>query len=1245
MFKNRAIGTSMGLILGSGLFLALLWALGSGSPVARAQGPDGYSVYYVAPSCTGVPAPCYTTVQVAVDAADAPTDVIKIAAGTYTGVNNRGGLAQVVYISKTVIVRGGYTTAFTDPPNPDANLTILDALGQGRVIYITGNISPTLEGLHITGGSAAGLGGESWWGYDAGGGVYVWASVTISDCMIYSNTANLVEMSFGGGLYLASNSHAMLISNIVISNTATSGGGLHLFRSHNAMLISNTVASNTASWGGGLYLASSNATLVSNIVSANTAHSGGGSYLHNGNVTLRGNIVTSNTADLYGGGLYLFSGDSALLISNTVTSNTAGSIGGGLYLDESAAMVSRNTIAGNTARGYGGGLYLDESDATLNGNTVCSNTARSSGGGLHLSSSDATLSRNIISANTTTGAWPGHGGGLYLGSSDAILANNFVTDNALTWGHGSGLYVHESSPQLHHNTIAHNYGGGGEGLYVTDGDSHRTRISRPQLHNTILVSHSVGISVTGNSSAQLEGTLWGSGVWSNTVDWVGNVTTGTVNIWDDPAFVDPDGGNYHINTGSVAIDSGAYPTLSDDVDGEPRPAGFGPDIGADERPGPGLQLSKRASQNASNPGQTVTYTLAVTAGGTEPVDNVILTDTLPLEQRITDHDTSVGSCTTPPLSAWGGQVRCTLGTLNVSDSVHITITVQVATTVPPTLPWMMRNSAWVTGTQASSFAYTDVYLQDCHVRLNDGTAEWDNVQAAVDASTGPTDVVKVAGTCTGINARGGVRQVVYISKTVTIRGGYSTANWTTSDRDANPTTLDAMKQGRVIYIAGNVSPTLEGLQIANGLAIDHGGGIYIAGARPVVSSCLVLSNTAYGDGGGLYLLSRDVTLNRNIITANTAGDDGGGLYSSNNDATIVGNTISANTTGHSGGGLCLSLASPNHIILSDNTISANNAQYGGGVYLVNHGDAALSSNTVSANTASYGGGLYLYYTDPVLSGNTINANIATHSGGGVYMDSSHAALSSNTITTNTAGTDGGGLYLGLSDATLSGNTVAANTVYSNGGGLYLYWSAAMLSGNIVSGNSAVHNGGGLYLYCYSDATLTNTVVADNLASAQGSGLYIHGSSPRLPHSTIARNSGGDGSGVYVTNYDNRYSTVALTNTILVSHTVGITVTAGNTATLEATLWCSNTHNYGGGGIITTTTTTNEYTGNPAFAADGYHLMMSSEAIDKGVDAGVNEDIDGDPRPVDNDRNGIALPDLGVDELPLFYLPLVLHQYP
>jgi hypothetical protein len=62
-------------------------------------------------------------------------------------------------------------------------------------------------------------------------------------------------------------------------------------------------------------------------------------------------------------------------------------------------------------------------------------------------------------------------------------------------------------------------------------------------------------------------------------------------------------------------------------------------------------------------------------------------------------------------------------------------------------------------------------------------------------------------------------------------------------------------------------------------------------------------------------------------------------------------------------------------------------------------------------------------------------------------------------------------------------------------------------------------------------------------------------------------------------------------------------------------------------------------GDPAFAADGYHILPGSAAIDAGVNVSVTTDIDGDPRP-----NGPGY-DIGADEAQLrrVYLPMVLRN--
>jgi len=210
-------------LLGLGLALALLWVLvGTRLPTAQAttlalsagrtsvaqgvQRPGQRPLLQendVITVCPEVAGTCpYTNVQAAVDAAS-DGDVIKVAAGIYTGVQSRPSppgypgssmIAQVVYVSKTVTIRGGYTTAFTDPPDPEANPTTLDAQAQGRVLYITGDISPTIENLRITGGDATSLGGYDAL-YDGGGGMYVYtATATISNCVIFSNTAHTLSL-------------------------------------------------------------------------------------------------------------------------------------------------------------------------------------------------------------------------------------------------------------------------------------------------------------------------------------------------------------------------------------------------------------------------------------------------------------------------------------------------------------------------------------------------------------------------------------------------------------------------------------------------------------------------------------------------------------------------------------------------------------------------------------------------------------------------------------------------------------------------------------------------------------------------------------------------------------------------------------------------------------------------------------------------------------------------------------------
>jgi parallel beta-helix repeat protein len=466
------------------------------------------------------------------------------------------------------------------------------------------------------------------------------------------------------------------------------------------------------------------------------------------------------------------------------------------------------------------------------------------------------------------------------------------------------------------------------------------------------------------------------------------------------------------------------------------------------------------------------------------------------------------------------------------------------------------------------------------------------IQYAVDQAAASGDTIRVAqGTYTQTNARprndivatGNVTQVVYISKSLTIRGGYTTTDNFVSYHPLTQTaTIDAQNKGRGAYIVNGAFATVRDLRITNGNANNMGG-----------------DSSGMDSGGGIYAYGGGVGVIGNSIFNNTA-EAGGGVYLNNL--------------------ICL-FCFQNAILTNTATIS------GGGVVLVNSPGVALVQNDISGNSATHrGGGVLLRNSGSIVQDNTINRNSAgSQGGGGIGLEfSDNASVTGNTFMQNSVSIgNAGAVFLERSSATVAGNTMISNSA-GFGGAMYVFFSNnGSVSNNVMRGNTATNNGGGIYLQSTRIELINNIIVDNHIINStkKGSGIFVQQSAARLTHNTIARNTGGDNSGLSFSTLV-ALAPLVMTNTIIVNQLVGITTTAGNTATVRGVLFFGNGTNTTGAGPINVT---NLHSGDPLFAADGYHLKAGSGAIDNGISAGVATDIDGETRP-----SGAAS-DLGADE--------------
>ncbi|HZY45708.1 MAG TPA: choice-of-anchor Q domain-containing protein, partial [Anaerolineae bacterium] len=251
------------------------------------------------------------------------------------------------------------------------------------------------------------------------------------------------------------------------------------------------------------------------------------------------------------------------------------------------------------------------------------------------------------------------------------------------------------------------------------------------------------------------------------------------------------------------------------------------------------------------------------------------------------------------------------------------------------------------------------------------------VQYAVDQAVAGDAIYIAAGTYTSVTLRTGTYQQVYISKTLSLQGGYTTTdNFAKSNPVANPTVLDAQGGGRVVYFNG-VAGSVSNLSVQNGnFAGGDGGGIYASNAL-TLTDVTVMSNTASNNGGGVYA-NTVATLNGGRFQNNTATTlDGGGLNVRSRLVLRVTQFFS-NTAGGNGGGLYL-VNGINSSVQQARFRGNSAGDEGGGLFSINSAYVQLNANQITDNGAVNGGGGLYAATDNILAldNNLFAANTST----------------------------------------------------------------------------------------------------------------------------------------------------------------------------------------------------------------------------------------------------------------------------
>ncbi|MFI5459371.1 MAG: choice-of-anchor Q domain-containing protein [Isosphaerales bacterium] len=1001
--------------------------------------------------------------------------------------------------------------------------------GAGPVVSVASGVTASLDGLTISGGSAAN-----------GGGVDNAGRLTILDSAIDNNSAT----GNGGGIENEAGG-TLCISDSTVANNMAGGLGGGIDNQGRLTIVNSTVADNSAAAGGGISdegpLTAVNATVAYNSTSGGLDSGGGLDVTGAGTATLDNAIVALDT-DASGGDDVGGTGIASTSSNNLVGVDDTGTVGASV----SPFVVGRANPGLASGLAYNGGptqtiaVASSTSPALNNGSnswaaayvvtTDQRGATRGPDGGLNagtvvdIGSYEASSSYLVTSASDATDTGTFQAAVAWANLNTNVNAANlaepapntvgFVTNGTFSSPQTIGFFRGSSALDVS-NSAGEVIQGPGANLVTIEAYGARGVF---QISSGVTATI-IGLAISGGSNDGIENmgslTVAGCEITNDGtgIDNAGTLTVAGCEITNDGTGID--------NAGTLAVTDSTIAYDSPGIDNE-----LGSTLNLTNST---ITLNGGANQSPAGSGgidnfgtlTAVNTTIADNQGGgldDEPectpatlYNTIVALNQMaaPLTYAATYGDISgeVSSASSYNLIGPGGS-----GGLTGADGHHNQVDVLdpgLASVPFQIVTWSgnkggpTRTIALLPGSpaiKAGSVALASQYGLATDQR---GAGFPRVINGAVDIGAfespvfGSPTVYTVTSTSNDASVAGSLPWAINQANNQG-NPGYSPANPAGSQVTFAIPTSDPHYDASTHSWTITLSSTLE-LFEEDGLEVIQGPG---ANALTVSGNHTV--NVFSVDGNTAATISGLTISGGTDSNAFLGGAAGGGGIFNNGTLTVRACVVSGNSAPNSanGGGIM----NQNILTVADSKIEGNNGAINGGGIL-NDWVMTVSDSEIDSNSADYpggggeGGGIFNVVGVATIIDSTIAGNTGGAFGGGVGNAGASLRVIGSVIADNSAGTagtpagSGGGLYasgsMQITDSTIANNT--ANV----GGGIFVNSGALMITDSTIAGNTATSplpswlppsagSGGGLWdpgveaRFAGVPAILDNSIVADNV---------------------------------------------------------------------------------------------------------------------------------------------------------------------